>query len=558
MKKKYLKKGISVLCITAMLFSMSGCSRLLGALQNVNQQASQTPVSEEIPSGEWEKPDEPQHENPEFQKGYCVEFDGKYLFRTYDDSSVNFTGLQGSFQFNQELFGTNQIVEFDPSKPEEGVKPFCADEGNGMMYLVGNDLYSERNTFDEGKTVVYRKTLPDGTPEVISDGTIRLFSDDGIHFVTVRYDMDNNYKEVYTVYETGNEVTKLAEISSDTDRYLYPVGMDESYIYMLLESSIEDGKYQLLMFDLEGNRYYLGNVDMNAGDYPSNCSELRKKDGKVEFDVHIYQGTGHFYSNSFKVEFDIPVSLTPDNETPASKVTVSEYTLETDPMYTNPENLTALEVYGGESSGFARMLQYYTEMPEGTFYTLADGFRNPANDIGWRWAYDFLNLHYFFLLKDGKSISLTDMYAPGGSLGSLSEMENAIEDQAPTIYAFLQFIGKPGDTPKTACFQVAGINGPEAPIEYYSFYAADFSEVFIWEQPEDDGFEVWKTYSFKEFIDMQKTNNVIYRTALPEFSTDGYMPESEDENLDFYDSLCVHIGFDTNGKINYMRPVIMD
>jgi hypothetical protein len=558
MKKKLLKKGVSVLLVTAMLFSMTGCSKLMNALQNANQMTSQITGSEEVPSGDWEKPEEPKHVNPEFQKGYCVEFDGKYLFRTYDDSSINFTGLQGSFQFNQELFGTNQIVAFDPANPEEGIKPFCADQGNGMMYLVGNDLYSERNTFDEGKTIVYRRTLPDGDVEDIIDGNIRLFSDDGFHFVTVHYDMNNDYKEVYTVYETGNEVTKICEISSDSDKYLYPIGMDESYVYMLLESSIEDGKYQLYMYDFDGNKYYLGNVDMNVGDYPSNVNEIRKDGDKVEFDIHIYQGTGHFYAYSFKVEFNIPTDLTPNNDTPASKVTVSEYTLDTDPQYTMPENLTDLEVYAGDESGFCKTLQYYTEMPEGTFYTMATAFRNPGEDIGWRWAYSFLNLHYCFLPKSGEPVCLNKMYSPGGSLGSLSEMENAMDDQAPTIYAFLQFIGQPGDTPKIACFQVAGINGPEVPIEYYNFYAAYFSEDFIWEQPEDDGFEVWKTYNFKEFVDMQKTNKYIYRSESPAFSGDGYLPESEDENLDFENSLCVHIGFDEEGKIDYMRPVIMD
>ena len=91
-------------------------------------------------------------------------------------------------------------------------------------------------------------------------------------------------------------------------------------------------------------------------------------------------------------------------------MTVFEYTMDIDPLYTQPEKLTDMELYGGAESGFVRTLQYYTEMPEGTFYTLADGFRNPGNDIGWRYAYDFLNLHYCFLTKSGESRPLTDMY----------------------------------------------------------------------------------------------------------------------------------------------------
>ena len=55
--------------------------------------------------------------------------------------------------------------------------------------------------------------------------------------------------------------------------------------------------------------------------------------------------------------------------------------------------------------------------------------------------------------------------------------------------------------------------------------------------------------------DKEKTNKNIYRAALPELGYDGY---DCNETLDFEDSLCVHIGFDEDGKINYMRPVIMD
>ena len=50
------------------------------------------------------------------------------------------------------------------------------------------------------------------------------------------------------------------------------------------------------------------------------------------------------------------------------------------------------------------------------------------------------------------------------------------------------------------------------------------------------------------------SESTVVRFAV-ELGYDGY---DCNETLDFEDSLCVHIGFDEDGKINYMRPVIMD
>ncbi len=559
MKKRTLKLGISVLMSAVMLTSFTGCSALkniLKPLDGPGMENSQE-VSEELPSGSWEKPGEGESD-PIFQKGYCVQWGDQLLFRVYDRSSINYNGLFGDFSFDSTLYGTNQLYSFNPKSPEDGVVPFTDDQGYGMLYLVGNDLYSERNAEGDESVCIYKKTLPAEEPVKITDGYFAAFAEDGKHFAS--YDYDDSYQEIFSIYETGTEVKKLSDIKAVyKDKYLYVVGMDNSHLYMLQESDKEDGLFLLFMFNFDGSYVYLGDVPLNPSEYPSVQDGFSVDDNVLRFNIHIYQGTGHFYTCSYSVECEIPENATPGNASPASKLTVTEYgsAEDPDPMFSQPEILEPFELYTtNDGGGFIRTIQYHESTNDGIFFVTADSHRFPGADIGWRTGYDFLNLHYSFLpAGTGKEIRLKDMFAPGGSLGSLSEMKDPVNEQAPTIYAFLQFIGNPGDTPTTAFYQVAGINGPEVPIDYYNFYSAEFSKDFIWEEPVDDSFEKWKTFTFTQFIDKEKTNKNIYRAALPELGYDGY---DCNETLDFEDSLCVHIGFDEDGKINYMRPVIMD
>jgi hypothetical protein len=147
------------------------------------------------------------------------------------------------------------------------------------------------------------------------------------------------------------------------------------------------------------------------------------------------------------------------------------------------------------------------------------------------------------------------MYAPAGTNGKITDLEYG--EYAPTVCAFAQFVGKPGEKAATCFYQMASINGPEAPIEYSNSYKAEISEDCVFETLASEDLEDWKIVDFAGFTEEMKDNDAIYIDSLPNKAEFDDSFELEND-LNFENSFCCHLGFDKDGKINYIRPVIMD
>ena len=67
----------------------------------------------------------------------------------------------------------------------------------------------------------------------------------------------------------------------------------------------------------------------------------------------------------------------------------------------------------------------------------------------------------------------------------------------------------------------------------------------------------WEIKDLDGFTKDMENNKEIYIDSLPDIAEfdDSY---DVDEKFDYLNSFCCHLGFDKDGKVNYIRPVVMD
>ena len=234
-----------------------------------------------------------------------------------------------------------------------------------------------------------------------------------------------------------------------------------------------------------------------------------------------------------------------------------ECSSDTDPESEKQKNVAGfVNPSAKEGEAFITSIWKCQNLERGTFFIVADSVRDPMGDIGWRYSYKLMNLHYFFLDKGSSSpVLLKDLFNPAGTDGIISEVN--FDKVAPTIYAFARFVGKPGEKSTKCLYQMAEINGPEAPIDYSNVYSADISSDCLFETLASENLDDWEIKDFDGFTADMKENAAIYIDSLPEkdMFSDSY---EIDNDFNFENSFCCHLGFDKDGKINYIRPVIMD
>ena len=561
---------------------MSGCKsgasgdlagKLKAGADISKEQKEEEPGATEEGIPEEEIPEEPEADIPAVQTGEALCYDGKVMFRVYGYSSYEYEGLFGEFSRNNYAYQPNTIYTFDPSNPGDGISKLCDDNGTGPMYLInGTDLYSQyiaEGSGDSDPERVYKRHLPDGEEYEICNGQIKGFSPDGNHFAVYTYTYDE-YMQHYYIYTVDDNDADCAHYESGTNVTF--LGMDNESLYLLKENDI--GTYDVIKFTNDGEEYCLASCDFSkideqlGSDYPQFGGQISFDNDSMTFQVDFYEGTGHFYYASVKTT--VPVTAEGgSSEEPLYEAEMEDVDQDkdsddvpVDPEAVLPEQIAdlAYEYPDYESgSAVAKTMQYYEVLDDGIFYVMAQCHRDPLEDIGWRESYSLLNVQYWFL-PDGASdpVLLHTMFEPLGKRGCLTKYE--YYEHQPTVYVYAQFPVDEDGKLAGVFYETINVEGPEMPIEESRVYhMAEFADDFYYEHPHDDDFyEDFDVEGMKEFTDMISSwQDPPVKDA--EFDKRGRLVFDPDMSIKEGESayMC-HLAFDDDGKVYYIRPVIME
>ncbi|MBO4310533.1 MAG: hypothetical protein J5856_05650 [Lachnospiraceae bacterium] len=508
--------------------------------------------------------------------GSAVNYKDSILFREYYPFAVSSTGLFAEFSTNNRSYGKGSICSFDPSNPKSTFETICEDNGFGDLYLInGKDLYSQRvaDTADYTQTyyAVYKIDLENKKEEELCFGTILGFSPDGKYIAVCDYTYDP-YAIHYYVYDTANMNEPAADYT--TAENIIFLGMDnQSMFFMNAQSEFCD--YYVYQIGFDNSLYCLADCNFAAlGDdytfttYPEYFDSISISDDGISFTVDFYEGTGHFYYTSFDISVSKAQNASP-SEKPLYEATMIDSTKDDDPNLSMPSSLSRFETFPGLdiSRGFARTVLDYAVLDEGIFFTMADSHRNTFEDIGWREAYMFINLDYCFL-PAGKNdyVILDSMYDLLGERGNLSNYEY---DEVPnTLYVYAGFFYNENKELVGVYYEPIQVSGPEGPIDESGYYyVAEFADNFHYEYPDwskdfidDDFFIVVGMDEFKDEVYSWQDDE--YRASClraAEYDYEGYLVFGPDDyTFEQYRSYMFHLGFDSEGKVYYIRPVIME
>ena len=523
---------------------------------------------------------EVQKEIPVVQSGEAVRYKDQILFREYYESSIDYLGTWGEFSRNMTAYNEGCLYTFDPENPAK-ITRLSEDPGFGDFYLINEeDLYGQACPMgsydpDTGKTnfSVYRKQVASDQYETIGYGTIQGFAPDGNHFAVYDYSLNPYLQHLY-VYDTSKNNNCVAEFVSDTE--LHFLGMDNDNMYVLCGGDADDGSvYDIVQIDYEGNEYYLGLISLNDLNeeyfmaYPEYYDTISYNTDSISFRLDFYEGSGHFYYTSLDVS--VPIAKNEASTTDILfETTMEENSLEDDPNGNLPQAIVPFQSYPEYESGrgFAKVIQYYNEFDEGTFFAIADCHRSAEDDIGWRESYYFLNLSYCFVPTGSKEYVVLDtMFEDLGVKGNLYQYETA--EIEPTLYVYAGFFYDENKKLVGVYYEPIEVQGPEAPIIESGYtYIADIAEDFHYEYP---NWEVndWESEEFFIITDLDEFTELVYSWTADDYNGDclkaaeydyeGYLVfGSDDYSFEQYNSFMCHIGFDSEGNVNYIRPVIMD
>ena len=563
MKKRSL---IFTSVLLASVFCLSGCFQPLDGPGMVNSEPvnpSSEVVSEVASDSGWEKPSSAPKEEVQTvsatQKGPAVIYDNKILFRGYSSDAMEYSALFGEFQNDSYQYNESGLYTYDGNAFADSAELLCKDNGYGDLYLSGNTLYSQtrKEIYDDNfNRSVYRTKLPDGTPEIICDGTMVDMSEDGKYIAVFNWVATPKYETTWSVYATDQISSPLYSrtIMADDDSLIF-LGFAGDYGYFIQND--DEANFKILQYDNTGKCRTLSaftiegeEEDMMDYAYPEYHKTLAADNNNLEFYLDYFQGTGHFYYESVKVTTPLPSDFSESEEAVSTSI-LDFVELENDPSLTIvPDEKMKTNTNGR----FANVVQYFYPTDNGTFYEIADCHRNPMGDIGWRTCFTFFNMRYVFVNKNGEEKEVLKMFEP---LGQKSLWELDSSDTANTLFAYAKLIGEPGKAPTAMIYETIYVEGPESPIEESDvYYIAEISDDFKYEYPEEDIYEPFTIVDLEGFTNLMKDNKEIFLKDAPK--SDVNETVEYNDSMSFENALCVHVGFDKDGKVNYLRPVIFD
>ena len=486
---------------------------------------------------------------------FFVGVDGKVYFRQYAEYGIKTVASKRNFLTSGDGGYGNTICYFTPDKPDEIVAVTKEeDQGQGELYYYDGYIYSTRYEWSEGypHPILYRANLTTGALEDVGKGYIKAASEDGRFIVTDTFEPETC--DAYTIYDAGKEIASYKMDRTNVYNELIAVDANNLYIFMA-DNNTCDGS--ICQYDYINDKFYYLDYAIAPEGIDEYISYPVIKDGvikdkKLSFSLLYCEGNGAYVQDAY----DITVDINEDPKAVTDSALFTKQASKNSKYYTGnpsdfidvPNNLASLEVVESGDNGFARVIQCIEQVYDKTYVIVADCFYSAQWNQAELGSYDLLDVDYYY-------------YDDANTTPTLFNDDNPTDH---TLMVRAWFVGKKGETPKKLLFQHASISGPEGPQEFDpALYTAEFSDDFkfshipengdIYDDFETDGMD----YMVKYFNDDYYNPYVETLTEADEF-THYEVPKMDWNDPNSTTFSFLHIGFDRDGKINFIRQVIMD
>lgn len=517
--------------------------------------SEESKVTEE-PGTESSVPDAVPTEEPETKAtaevlnngGNFVSVDGKVYYREYGQYSISGIAIGGAFLEQRENYGGAVLRYVEGDGEPETLAEY--DEGYGPLYYHDGWLYSQMNV-NYNEAAVYRINVKDGESEIVCEGYLLGGSADGRYLAVKEYQDD---QAIFRILDAG--IPGKSRYIAETGYSSYVASHKDKAFFVWHESNEEQWLMQL---DALGNLvtlaklpiFYEGSMDYGEVNY------FKVEDDVLTFSWELYGGTGHFLAESWLVK--VPLCNSPEGVNPkqplyeAKAEQMNLFGDGTDDSYVTAYKnvfgsddakealIKSMERQVSDGKGTAVIVQTMERVGEDYYAIVATAHRDPMEDIGWRWVYRMLNLEY----RRYHGTAAPEVLA------------RVCPDEGP-VTAYLWLIGASGSKSKQAVYKMATFMGPEVQPEIDQYlFGAELSENLVYEFPEDgDIYGDWKRGDVNDLYQEIKNFKNSYLGKMPEL--DDYQGYVAPNSLKLTGVMAFHLGFDDDGKINYVRPVVMD
>ena len=357
--------------------------------------------------------------------GYFVQVDDRVYFRRYGSNALEKTALWGYF-LDAPTGGNSELCYYDNRTGKVGT--LCSDNGYGKLYYSPAREGFYENVMNGSSCSLYFLPLKGGERELIDDNyEICGISEDGIHLAI--YDSQDGTQNmgILSLYSDGTiDGYIIGQEENDTTTIC---GIHENQL-IFLSHNLESGEEKIWQFDEDypDSSICLGTLPASEDTYEGEVQQFLVNGSTMHCIVAWYEGTGHYLSHfacaeatlyqedSLKIyatswgENDFPskVYLADNGNASFSNQTPGDLKL-SDELYgdllyyeTSKNYLTMIrnfilksqDPYGEEPRGYSRMILDMEAIGDAAYLMVADTRYNPDEDIGWRMAFDMLNLYY--------------------------------------------------------------------------------------------------------------------------------------------------------------------
>ena len=355
----------------------------------------------------------------EHNDGWFVRAGNQVFYRVFAKEGVERTSIWGDIAEN-EADVESEIKYYDLKTGES--ESIAKTKGKGKLFACADGFLLSAA---DGQSTVFVPV--DGSPDRdFSLGYPEAVSDDGHFVATTLYPVSADWDVTHYVYLDGEEAYRITEGDDD---YVTIFGFNGNDLIVMKGVYGED-RYVICSYDENGKCTELGLVEAEADDYcPAPEFEQLLTDGK---DIYVmlayYEGTGHFLygwdvyratigkSGSLQKlqerdtteEFpDAPPKIYLDDagkiaytEHPAGSLGLTEGLAGDLVYYDTPEKSRTLQNFfssGISEDPYGDVVQEMVAFGETGFALTSRVARDEAEDIGWRMAYDQVELNYIVI-----------------------------------------------------------------------------------------------------------------------------------------------------------------
>ena len=550
MKRRILSVFLALVTLSAFV----GCDLAeLTGKGNDNNQANLVNEPATDPEPVIDETEENKYEGVSNNGGNFVGVDGKIYFRQYAEYGIETTSsIRHFISSNIGGYG-NTICYFTPEEPDK-ITAVTKEEdcGAGPLYYYDDYIYSTKYNWENGipSPYAYRVSLSTGNFEDLGKGYIKAVSEDGKYILTEEYDSSEGNK--YVVYEAGKMVGRCTYTA--TEEYNSVIAVDSDSIY-IFTTEWENCDGIIRKYDYINNvTYTIGIVKAPDTIDPyitfSVIKDAKINNDTLDFTVCYCEGVEDYVEDAYDVSVNVKTDSNSSNDTVEYANTVKNSTYKGKPAdeFDIPNNLSSLENFSSGDDGYSRAIQCVETVYDKTFAMVADCFYSAMWNQAQMGTYQLLDLDYYYF-DDSNTTPIL------------------FNDDNPTTHTLIVrawFVGKKGEKPEKLLFQHASLSGPEGPQEFDQLlYTAEFSDDFKFVHVPENG-DIYDDFETDDMDYMVKYYNDDYYNPYVEklVPTDEFtnyeVPKMDWNDPNSTTFTFLHVGFDRNGKINYIRQVIMD